>query len=120
MSKVPSITSARLSPAIDRRDRERRYIITMGIRMVCFALALFLPSPWRWVFAVGAIVLPYIAVVLANVGTSRMARGVDIPLEQPALPAPANHNGPDFEDPRSNVPPAHHESTHAPPRSDQR
>lgn len=96
MSRVPSITSARLAPAIDRRDRERRYIITMSIRLVCFFLVLFLPSPWRWVFAAGAVVLPYVAVVLANIGSSRMARGVDDPIEQAAIgPGPAESPGAD-------------------------
>lgn len=85
MSRVPSITSARLSPAIDRRDRERRYVITMAVRMVCLALAILLPSPWRWVFAVGAVVLPYFAVVLANIGSTKMRRGVDEPVEQTAI-----------------------------------
>lgn len=89
MSRVPSITSARLSPAVDRHTRQNRYLVTMTIRMVCFGLALAIPNPWRWVFAVGAIVLPYIAVVLANTGTSRVTRGVDDVVDLPELgPAP--------------------------------
>lgn len=42
----------------------------MGIRILCFILmALVTPYSWyTWVFAAGAIVLPYVAVVLANVG----------------------------------------------------
>lgn len=90
MSRVPSITSARLSPAVDRTTRQKRYLITMGIRMVCFALAIFTPDPWRWVFAAGAIVLPYIAVVLANTGTSRTTRGVDEVVEIEPLVLPGS------------------------------
>lgn len=42
----------------------------MGIRVACFVLmALITPYGWyTWVFGAGAIFLPYIAVVLANVG----------------------------------------------------
>lgn len=85
MTRVPSITSARQSRTLDRRDRERRYLYTMGVRMACLFLAILLPSPWRWVFAVGAIVLPYIAVVLANIGSTKLKRGVDAPVEQTAI-----------------------------------
>ena len=42
----------------------------MGIRVICFVLmALITPYGWyTWVFGAGAVFLPYIAVVLANVG----------------------------------------------------
>ena len=40
----------------------------MMIRTVCFISAIFLPSPYRWFAIGGAIVLPYIAVVVANAG----------------------------------------------------
>jgi hypothetical protein len=40
----------------------------MMIRTVCFILAVVLPSPYRWVALVGAVTLPYIAVVVANAG----------------------------------------------------
>jgi len=48
--------------------RQRRYLISMGIRTVCVILVVFLPNPWRWVAAAGAIFLPYIAVIFANGG----------------------------------------------------
>lgn len=50
--------------------RVTRYAITMSIRIACFILMVAVqPIGWyTWVFAVGAIVLPYIAVVMANVG----------------------------------------------------
>ena len=40
----------------------------MAIRLVCFALVLFVtPYSWyTWVFAAMAIFLPYLAVVIAN------------------------------------------------------
>lgn len=44
-----------------------RYAVTMGIRMVCIVLMFFVQGWWLVVCAVGAIVLPYFAVVAANV-----------------------------------------------------
>lgn len=46
--------------------RIRRYLITMGIRIACFVLAVVFEGWVRWVFVAGAAILPYIAVVLAN------------------------------------------------------
>lgn len=48
-----------------------RYTIMMSIRVVCFFAAVFTEGWLRWTFAVGAVVLPYIAVVLANAGSKR-------------------------------------------------
>ena len=44
-----------------------KYSITMGIRVVCIVLMLFVQGWWLLVCALGAILLPYIAVVIANV-----------------------------------------------------
>jgi hypothetical protein len=38
----------------------------MGLRTLCFILAIVTTGPLRWSFVVGAIFLPYVAVVLAN------------------------------------------------------
>jgi hypothetical protein len=40
----------------------------MMIRTLCFILAVILPSPYRWIALFGAVVLPYIAVIVANAG----------------------------------------------------
>jgi hypothetical protein len=40
----------------------------MMIRTACFIAAIFLPNPYRWFAMGGALVLPYIAVVIANAG----------------------------------------------------
>ncbi len=48
-------------------------MLMMGIRIGCF-LAMALVTPYGWwtfVFAAGAIFLPYVAVILANVGRGR-------------------------------------------------
>ena len=44
-----------------------RYSVTMGIRMVCIVLMLFVHGWWLLVCAAGAILLPYFAVIVANV-----------------------------------------------------
>lgn len=49
-----------------------KYSITMGIRVLCFGLIFVLPGPWRWVAAVGAVFLPYVAVLIANAGRERL------------------------------------------------
>jgi len=63
-----AITDAQPGLSEDQAGRQRRYFISMMIRTVCFILAVVLPSPYRWVALVGAVTLPYIAVVVANAG----------------------------------------------------
>ena len=73
------ITSATRSHSEDLAGRQRRYLISMGIRTVCFVLAIvFRESPVTWFFVAGAVVLPYIAVVIANAGASRDTGGMDV------------------------------------------
>ena len=71
-----SITSLPRSPQDDRRSRMIRYTVAMTIRTVCIVLCLVVPGWWRLLPAIGAIVLPYIAVVLANASISRPAAEV--------------------------------------------
>ncbi|WP_424636711.1 DUF3099 domain-containing protein [Embleya sp. AB8] len=65
---VYQISGARKGLTEDVAGRQRRYVISMSIRTVCFVAAVFTPSPWRWILVAGALFLPYIAVVLANAG----------------------------------------------------
>jgi DUF3099 family protein len=66
------VTEAQPSLSADIAARQRRYLIMMGIRIACFAatIALFVAGAgWLAAFpAVGAIAIPYFAVVLANGG----------------------------------------------------
>jgi hypothetical protein len=52
--------------------RQRRYLVMMGLRVVCFVIAIILfanGAGWLTAFpAVGAIIIPYFAVVFANGG----------------------------------------------------
>lgn len=61
-----SVTSAPESRTEDQARRLRRYLLTMTIRTACFVLVVVIDSWWRWVFAAGAVFLPFIAVVAAN------------------------------------------------------
>jgi hypothetical protein len=66
--EVPSITTAGTSLSDDQAARQKRYFISMMIRTVSFILTVLLPSPYRWITLVGALTLPYIAVIAANAG----------------------------------------------------
>jgi hypothetical protein len=68
---VHSITAAATAHSDDLDARIRRYLISMGIRTICVVLVLLIHNPVRWVFAVFAIILPYIAVVMANAADQR-------------------------------------------------
>lgn len=62
------ITSARDPLSLEQRGRQRRYFISMMVRTACFISSIFLPSPYRWIAISGAVLLPYVAVVIANAG----------------------------------------------------
>ncbi|WP_327634318.1 DUF3099 domain-containing protein [Kribbella sp. NBC_00482] len=83
---VISVTSAQPGRSEDLDSRIVRYAWMMSIRIVCFVLAVITPSPWRWLFVVGAIALPYFAVVLANAQRSATTPAAD-PYVAPARPS---------------------------------
>ncbi|MGN0063117.1 MAG: DUF3099 domain-containing protein [Nocardioides sp.] len=79
---VVRITSAPTSRADDLGARQRRYMFSMAIRMICVVAAVVVgPGPLRWVALLGAVFLPYVAVVMANANESRSEKfevpGVD-------------------------------------------
>lgn len=61
-----SITTLPRSPEDDRHARMIKYMITMAIRIVCIALCLVVQGWWLILCVVGAVFLPYVAVILAN------------------------------------------------------
>ena len=63
---IQSVTDAPGSAAEDQGERMRRYFTAMGLRGLCFVLAIVTTGWLRWTFVAGAVILPYIAVVLAN------------------------------------------------------
>ena len=66
---VQSATALPAAPVDDRKRRMRAYSTAMSIRMVCLILVFVVPGWWKLAFGIGAVVLPYIAVVLANAGS---------------------------------------------------
>ncbi len=84
---VISVTSAQPGRSEDLDSRIVRYAWMMSLRIVCFVLAVLTPSPWRWMFLVGAVFLPYVAVVLANARrTTKLTSGeAFIPPARPEL-----------------------------------
>ena len=69
---VHLVTQARRSLSDDIAYRQRRYLLMMGIRSVCFLIAVLLfINHFGWLTAIpalGAIFIPYFAVVFANGG----------------------------------------------------
>ncbi|HEX4056984.1 MAG TPA: DUF3099 domain-containing protein [Galbitalea sp.] len=66
---MQSATALPPSPDAERHSRMLKYTVAMSIRLVCFIAAIFVYqwSPlWALIPLLGAVTLPYIAVVLAN------------------------------------------------------
>jgi hypothetical protein len=76
-----SVTSAPESRTEDQARRLKRYLLTMGIRTACFVLLVVIDEWYRWFFAVGAVFLPFFAVVAANAVSPRVLGRV-----RPVLP----------------------------------
>lgn len=77
------ITSAPKGLSSDQSARQRRYFYSMMVRTACFILTVVLPSPYRWFALLGAVVLPYIAVVVANAGRETVLPGAAILKKRP-------------------------------------
>ncbi len=84
-----SATSLPRAPRDEAHTRMTKYFLMMCVRVVCFVLMVVI-TPYGWhtlVLAIGAVFLPYVAVVVANVGvTGREERAVS---PERALPASA-------------------------------
>lgn len=64
------ITTAAANRADDIAARQKRYLLSMSLRTICFVgaiLASLAGVDWLWpILIAGALILPYIAVVMAN------------------------------------------------------
>jgi len=88
MATHPSIiTSLPRSPDDDRHSRMTKYFVTMCIRLVCIALCLVVQGWWLVVCVAGAVILPYVAVVLANAVDSKTST-----VERPGILARLRQN----------------------------
>src|SRR2546423_7191752 len=95
------VTEAQRSKSADISYRERRYLIMMAIRVVCFVIAVIVfAKGGGWLTAipaVGAIVMPYFAVVFAN-GGREPSSTKGLRAYEPNLPAPYRPAGADAAD----------------------
>jgi hypothetical protein len=95
------ITNAERSQGDQLHSREVRYLLMMGVRAVCLVAAAVLvsvhaPLLWLWIpiCLVGTVVIPWLAVILANDRPPRSrpeppARPADPPADDPAALPPA-------------------------------
>lgn len=93
---VQAITTARSSRYAYIEDRQRRYLITMGVRVVFFLSAILLPVNGivRVLLIVASLVMPWVAVIVANgEQPPPKAPGAMRPLDLPALES-ARPSGP--------------------------
>ncbi len=89
---VYSVTSAKVGQSDDMASREHRYIISMAIRTACFVGGVI---AWQTVGAwlgatlfIGALVLPYTSVILANAGVRRRGSGTELLANPPGTLEP--------------------------------
>lgn len=81
--EVYRITTAQTPHSDDQNARIGRYLLSMLVRTICFVM-IFVVHGWLvWAFAVGAIFLPYVAVIFANAG-----RGREAPPDTAVTPPP--------------------------------
>jgi len=65
------ITTASSSAHADIAARQRRYVFSMAVRTVCFVAAILTDGVLRWVLVAAALILPYVAVVMANAAATK-------------------------------------------------
>jgi hypothetical protein len=63
---VYPVTSAAESHSDDLNRRRRNYLISMLLRVVLFPSALLFHGPLRWAMLLFALIMPTIAVIIAN------------------------------------------------------
>lgn len=86
---VTVVTSAGLSHSEDIALRQRRYLMTQSVRVLCVVLATALPVPliYKGLLIVGALALPWFGVIMANAGPTlprkRRTAMRDTAVEQP-------------------------------------
>ena len=94
--QVQGVTTASAARSEDREARMKVYLVQMLIRTVCFGAALFTTGWWQLLFILGAVALPYVAVVQVNNAGPRQAGSLRaVPAEGPELTArPVDAPGP--------------------------
>lgn len=77
--QTSAITSLPTSPDEERKARMVKYAVAMGVRLVCIGACFVTPGWWLLIPALGAVVLPYFAVVAANTVVTTRGREVERP-----------------------------------------
>lgn len=89
---VYTITEAQRGLSDEQMSRQRKYLISMGIRTACVLGAIFVPGWPRWAFIAGAVILPYLAVVIANAGRENDKPGDVGVAQQPRVALPSSQH----------------------------
>ena len=93
--QVFAVTGLPTSLQDDQGERMRRYLVSMGIRTISFILAVVALAVlhWTligWTLVAAAVVLPYVAVVMANATRSRQSTTLGpLPTNSPTTPQPS-------------------------------
>jgi hypothetical protein len=61
---------------VERQSRLGQYLIAMGLRLVCLFLCFITPGWWILLPVTGVVVLPLVAVGLANVVNSNKSKSL--------------------------------------------
>lgn len=86
--EVYTITATNRALSNEQSGRTKRYLISMAIRTACVLAAIVVPGWPKWIFIAGAVVLPYLAVVIANAGRENDQPG-SMGVDSVALPSAA-------------------------------
>lgn len=81
MAKPQSVTTLASSPDAERRVRMVKYSVAMGLRLICIIAMLFVQGWWLIICAAGAIVLPYFAMIIANVAVAPQQSKIERPSQ---------------------------------------
>lgn len=83
---IPRITTAKDSQQVDIHNRMLKYSLSMGIRMICIILMLFVKGWLLWLTVAVAIILPYVAVLFANISNTKNSADTKNLLSSPPKP----------------------------------
>jgi len=79
MARTAAITNLPPSPDHERHVRMVKYAVAQAVRLVCIVLLVPMPGWWKILPGIGAIFLPYFAVVVANNVRARPTPAVERP-----------------------------------------
>ena len=119
MAESYRVTSVGMTPAEDRAKRMRFYFVAMSLRVACIASLFFVRGWWVLLVGIGAVILPYLAVMIGNAASN-------LPEERPDAPQPLELSGAELQQPESepqtivvDVPSYRRSSEAAPPAHDE-